>query len=75
MVTRKPLNVHKLGVLRAEEGDPSCCGFKGHGPLMDHCSSALFCSSPCTRSSAGENEEADAVQTALIFHENINYVL
>lgn len=73
MVTRKPLNVHKL--LSAEEGDPSRCGFKGRGPLMDLCSSALFCSSPCTHSFAGENEEADAVQTPLIFHENINYVL
>lgn len=67
MVTRKPLNIHKLGVLSAEEGDPSRCGFKGRGPLMDLCSSALFCSSPCTHSFAGKKEEADAVANAINF--------
>lgn len=58
-----------------DEGDPSRCGFKGHGPLKDLCSSTLFCSSPCTHLSGGERGEAVAVQPPLISHENINYIL
>ncbi len=51
--TRTPLNVRKLQILSAEEGDPSRWGFKGRGPLMDLCSYAVFCPYPCTHSSAG----------------------